>query len=344
MSTIYTTHPRYIEHTRAGHPEHAGRMKAVWQQLDEIGLSAQMQKIVPQPISNDLILTLHTPDYLNTLQWIASSGRDMVHLDPDTYATSTSFEIARLAAGGVTAAIDAVLTGEADNGLAAIRPPGHHAMPDHGMGFCLLGNIALGARHAQQVHPIERVLIVDYDVHHGNGTQAMFDSDDSVLFISTHQYPFYPGTGALRQTGTGAGKGYTINIPLSAGHGDKSYAAIYQEIIWPAAERFQPQLILVSAGFDAHWDDPLASMRLSLDGYNYITRELVKMANQLCDGKIVFVMEGGYNLGVLAHGVENIAHTLLRDGRESDPLGSFLGRGEPDIRPLINQLKQIHEL
>lgn len=344
MTTVYATHSRYTEHNRPGHPEHAGRIRAIWERLDAIGLSSQMRSILPQAISNDLILTLHTSGYLNTLQWVASSGRDLVHLDPDTYATPTSIEVARLAVGGVTAAVDAVLTSEADNGLAAVRPPGHHAMPDHGMGFCLLGNIALGARHAQITHGIERVLIVDYDVHHGNGTQAMFDSDASVLFISTHQYPFYPGTGALNQIGAGPGQGKTINIPLTAGHGDESYAALYQEIIWPAAERFQPQLILVSAGFDAHWDDPLASMRLSLSGYDHITKELIAMAQQLCDGKIVFGLEGGYNLNTLAHGVENIAHALLADGEMSDPFGPFGGQEEPDVRPLIKQLKYIHGL
>ena len=344
MTTVYTTHARYDEHDFPGHPEHAGRIRAVWNYLAEAGITAQLQAVTAQPVSTELITTVHTHDYLGILQRIAASNQRHVRLDADTYASSTSYEIARLAAGGVVDAVDAVLSGQADNGLAAVRPPGHHAMPDHGMGFCLLGNIAIAARHAQKVYNIERVLIVDYDVHHGNGTQAMFYNDPSVMFISTHQSPFYPMTGWLEETGQSAGKGCTLNIPLNAGHGDACYAAIYQEIIWPAAERFQPQLILVSAGFDAHWDDPLAGMRLSLTGYTHITRELIQMARQFCDGKIVFVMEGGYNLDILSRGMANIAYALLGSDKVDDPFGAVQERSEAEYQALIAQIKRLHKL
>ncbi|MCZ2097313.1 MAG: histone deacetylase [Anaerolineae bacterium] len=343
MTTVYTTHPRYADHDLPGHAEHAGRIRAVWQRLDESGVLARMQTVEASDIDTDLILTVHTPEYLDVLQRVSVMGRTML-LDADTYAGPESLEIARLAAGGAVVAVDAVLAGRARNGLAAIRPPGHHAMPDHGMGFCLLGNIAITARFAQRQHGIERVLIVDFDVHHGNGTEAMFYDDPSVLFISTHQYPLYPGTGAATDTGSGEGMGCTINLPMPAGCGDASYAAVFEQVVWRAAERFAPQLILVSAGFDAHWSDPLARMDLTLTGYARLTHELIRMAERLCGGKIVFVLEGGYNLDALGFGVTNVARLLLGD-EPVDTLGpSPRRRAEPDITPLLTLVKKLHKL
>jgi acetoin utilization deacetylase AcuC-like enzyme len=345
VTTAYTTHSRFTEHDLPGHPEHAGRIRAVWRQLEEAGLTERMKSLEVQPVEQDLLLSVHTAQYLDILEWIQETQQHTVHLDADTYACPTSYEIARLAVGAVNGAINEVLSGRANNGLAVVRPPGHHAMPNHGMGFCLLGNIAIGARYAQREHNLTRVMIVDFDVHHGNGTEAMFYDDDTALFISTHQSPFYPGTGAIGDIGTGRGSGYTINIPLRAGHGDGSYARLYEHIIWPAARRFQPELILVSAGFDAHWTDPLAQMRLSLTGYAHLTRELGTMAQELCEGKIVFVMEGGYHLDALSHGVRNIAHALLGDTDISDPLGPPKDRQqEPEVGRLIEQLRDIHNL
>ncbi len=343
MTTAYITHPRYIEHHLAGHPEHAGRIRAVWAELDKAGLSTRMHKLEAPPIGDEWILSVHTAKYLALLHWIEQNPpKGVHHLDPDTYAGPTAFEIAKLSAGGVVQAVDEVLSGRANNALAAVRPPGHHAMPEHAMGFCLLGNVPIATRYAQKQFGIERVMIVDFDVHHGNGTEAMLYDDPTTLFISTHQYPFYPGTGALTDTGSGKGTGYTINVPLAAGHGDNSYAALYEQIIWPAAERFKPELIIVSAGFDAHWLDPIAGMRLSLAGYAYLTRELIKMAEKYCDGKIVFAMEGGYNLDALSHGMVNIGHALLGENSVSDPLGPPRDSSEPDVKSLISQLKQIH--
>jgi acetoin utilization deacetylase AcuC-like enzyme len=344
MTTAYVTHTRYPEHDLPQHPEHAGRIRAVWRRMEESGLLSHLLQITPDEVSHDLLRTVHSQKYLDALLKVHEMRlKQTTHLDPDTYFSPNSYEIARLSAGGVVRAIEAVLTGKADNALAAVRPPGHHAMPDYAMGFCIFGNIAVGARYAQQIHKIGRVMIVDYDVHHGNGTQAMFYDDPSVLFISTHQYPFYPGTGGLNEIGEGAGKGYTINVPLSGGHGDSNYAQIFEKIVWGAAERFQPQLILVSAGFDAHFGDPLAQMRLSLTGYAHLTRELIDMAKQYCDGKIVFVMEGGYNLEVLSNGVLNIAHALLGSPDVSDPLGSNT-KPEPEITALIESLQKLHDL
>jgi acetoin utilization deacetylase AcuC-like enzyme len=306
------------------------------------GLSTRLKAVMPEAVTPEMIRAVHTQHYMDILQWISGANQRNIRLDADTYADSGSYEIARLSAGGVVRAVDEVLSGKADNGLAAVRPPGHHAMPDHAMGFCILSNVAIAARYAQSVYGIERVMVVDYDVHHGNGTEAAFYDDSSVLFISTHQYPFYPGTGSIEETGAGKGVGCTINIPLSAGHGDHNYSIIFRDVIWPAAERYQPQLILVSAGFDAHWNDPLAMMALSLKGYDHLARELIKMAQKFCGGKIVFALEGGYNLEALGHGVRNIACALLEDSTISDPLGLADNLREPEIKPLIDRLRKIH--
>ncbi|MBE0691253.1 MAG: histone deacetylase [Anaerolineae bacterium] len=350
MTTLYATHPRYTEHDLESHPEHAGRIRAIWRALDDSGLSQRMQRAVPEPVTDAQILYAHTPDYLDLLRKSATLTHT-VRFDPDTYCNPTSFEIARLSAGGVVSAVDAVLRGDAANGLAAVRPPGHHAVPGRAMGFCLLGNVAIGARQAQRVHGVERVLIVDIDVHHGNGTEAIFYDDPSVLFVSTHQSvsafgtPFYPGTGAIGDTGVGGGVGATINIPLPPGHGDDSYAALFDRVIAPAARRFKPEFMLVSVGFDAHWVDPLAGMRLSLAGYAHLSRALKDLAHELCGGRIVFVVEGGYNLDALSNGVANVARILLDDPEIVDPLGPpDDGLREPDIEPLIAQLRELHEL
>jgi acetoin utilization deacetylase AcuC-like enzyme len=343
MTTICATHPRYTEHDLPGHPENAERIRAVWRGLDESGLSTRMLALQPEALDPDVALTVHAADYLDLLRRI-SAAPQITHLDPDTYAGPDALTIALLSAGGAVGAVDAVLNGAATNGLAAIRPPGHHAMPDHGMGFCLLGNVAIATRCAQTRYGIERILIVDYDVHHGNGTEAMFYDDPSVLYVSTHQYPFYPGTGAANDIGAGRGEGYTINVPLPAGSGDANYATVFDRIIWPAAERFDPQLILVSAGFDAYWADPLAAMRLTLNGYSHLAGEVILMAQRFCGGKVVFMLEGGYNMDALRYGVSNVARLLLGDPPD-DPVGAApRPRPEPDIAALLTRLQQLHGL
>jgi acetoin utilization deacetylase AcuC-like enzyme len=237
----------------------------------------------------------------------------------------------------------AVIDGRVNNAFALVRPPGHHAMPGHGMGFCLFGNVAVAAQAARQDRGLERVLIVDFDVHHGNGTQAMFEEDPAVCFISTHQYPYYPGTGAAREVGRGAGQGTVVNIPLSPGAGDRVFQQVYQQVVIPVARRFAPDLVLVSAGFDAHWDDPLAGLGLSLGGYAWITRTLVELAAELCGGRIVFTLEGGYHLEVLSHAVLNSFHALLGEAVVEDPLGPSHG-SEPDVAEYIVALRRLHGL
>ncbi len=343
MTTVYATHSRCVDHDLPGHPENASRIRAVWDGLEEDGLTARMQRLDVHALDVDLALAVHTDDYLDVLRRI-SAGHRIIHLDPDTYAGPEAMTIALLSAGGVVGAVDAVLSGLATNGFAATRPPGHHAMADHGMGFCLLGNVAIAARHAQRRFGLERIMIVDYDVHHGNGTEAMFYDDQSVLYISTHQYPFYPGTGAAGDVGTGRGEGYTLNIPLPGGCGDASYATAFQQLVWPAAERFQPQLILVSVGFDAYWADPLAAMRLTMNGYSHLAAQVIRMAQRFCAGHVVFALEGGYHRDALRYGAGNLARLLLGDPPIDPPGARPAPLPEPDITGLMSRLRQLHGL
>jgi acetoin utilization deacetylase AcuC-like enzyme len=341
-STAYATHLDYRLHTLERHPENAGRIERIWEVFRSAGVLDHLLVLQPQPASVEQLTRVHTARHVELIR--QASGEGPVLLDPDTYVMPVSYEVARLAAGGVIAAVDAVLGGRADNALAVVRPPGHHATPARAMGFCLFNNVAVAARHAQAVYPaVKKVLIVDYDVHHGNGTQDAFYADPSVLYISTHQYPFYPGTGALTDIGEGDGRGTTINIPLRAGTGNASFTQLYEKVVWPAVCRFQPDLILVSAGFDAHWADPLAMLQLDLKGYTHLTRELIRMAHEVCHGRIVFVLEGGYNLEALSYGVLNIAYALLGKDEIADPLG---GSDMPTlpVDQLVDQLITLHQL
>ena len=342
MTTAYFSDKRYIEHDFPRHPEHAGRIEAVWKQLNQFIQSKMLLSVPATPASDEQILAIHSLNHLNRLVNVSMQDR-RVRLDQDTYALPVSLEIARLSAGAIINAVDAVFTGQAGNAIAIVRPPGHHATPSHAMGFCLLNNVSIGARHALNQHNLDRVLILDYDVHHGNGTQDAFYADASVLFTSIHQSPFYPGTGELTETGAGEGRGFNLNVPVAAGHGDASYRMIFENLIVPAAERFAPDLILISAGFDAHWVDPLAGMRLSLNGYDWLARQCILLAEQLCDGKIIFVMEGGYDLDALAHGWRNIASALLNIDDISDPYGEApSAKSSREILPLLDHARHLH--
>jgi acetoin utilization deacetylase AcuC-like enzyme len=342
MITAFVTDARFAAHTMDGHPEYAARLTMIQATLEQQGVLDRLAQVEAEPVPEAFLHTVHTGDYLRLLEK-TSRMASAAMLGLDTYVTPQSYEIARLAVGGVLNVVDAVMSGDADNGLAAIRPPGHHATPSRGMGFCLLNNIALAARHAQQAYPIERVLIVDYDVHHGNGTQEIFYDDPTVLYISTHQSPLYPGTGPIHEVGEGAGHGFTINAALPPGVGDLGYARVFDQIVIPAARRYQPELILVSGGYDAHWADPLANMMLSLAGYTHMDRALLALAGELCDGRIVFVLEGGYNLQVLGNAWANVARVLLGDDAIEDVVGPA-ERTEPSIELTLDRLKQIHNL
>jgi acetoin utilization deacetylase AcuC-like enzyme len=341
MTTASIYHPLYLEHRLRGHPESPERLERVMEMLERHRMFERLVALEPTPATEAEIELVHSSAHRLHVQQVAARGGG--HLDPDTYVNDCSYETALLAAGGVNTAARAILGGEIDNAFCLVRPPGHHATPDRGMGFCLFNNVAIAARVAQAEGGLERVMIVDFDVHHGNGTQDAFFDDSSVLYFSTHQYPHYPGTGHWREIGQHPGDGTTVNVPLPAGVGDDGYKAVFLSLLWPIAERFRPQLILVSAGFDAHWSDPLASLRLSLTGYAKLVRELCRMAQELCDGRIVFALEGGYHLDVLAYSVLNTFYALLNDDQVVDPIGPSPVNERP-IEEFIEGLCQFHQL
>ncbi len=314
MATGLVTHPTYREHvTGPTHPEAPERLKAIEAHLERTGLRDQLVAIPPQPAAEKWLLTAHAPAYLKALRESVPAD-NLRFLDPDTALSPASYGAARLAAGGLLCAVDAVMTGTVRNAFCAVRPPGHHALSDRAMGFCLLNNVAIAARYVQQRHGLARVLIVDWDVHHGNGTQEIFYDDPTVLYFSTHQYPYYPGTGAAEERGRGRGEGATVNCPMPAGGGDGEYVEVFEEVLVPAATAFRPDFILVSAGFDAHRDDPLAGMRLTEAGYARLTEIVTRLAAEICRGRVVSALEGGYHLAALSRSVEAHLRGLLAAG------------------------------
>lgn len=292
-SIIY--HPDYLKHETGSHPERKERLIAIMQLIEETGID--LHKIKPEPASIEQIRYVHDPGYIEKVK--EYSERE-IPLDPDTVVCRDSYHAALLAAGGMIRAVDVAM--DDDNAFALVRPPGHHALPDRGMGFCLFNNIAIGAGHALRMG-CERVLIVDWDVHHGNGTQHIFYDDPSVFYFSVHQYPHYPGTGSSGETGTGAGKDYTLNVPLLQGSGDKEYIDAFENILMPAALRFDPDIVLVSAGFDAHADDPLSGTLVTTGGFKKMASLVSSISDQCCGGRLALALEGGYDLHALSHSV-----------------------------------------
>lgn len=342
MNFYYATHHDFERHYLSGytHPERPERIRAVWEQM--AGLRERFVCLQPERAPINALEAVHNEEHLNTLAWIASQDNAVMY-DHDTYALPESYDIARLGAGAVMAVVDGVTQDEAGAGLVAVRPPGHHATAERAMGFCLLNNIAIGAQHALTYDKVNRVAIVDYDVHHGNGTQDIFYHRGDVGFISMHQAPFYPGTGALDEMGAGTGDGATMNIPLPAGVGDVGYEAVFTSLVIPYLERFAPDVVLVSAGFDGHWRDPLAMMRLSLMGYATITRHLIEVAKRLCEGRIVFVLEGGYDALAVGCGMANVGRLLLADEALEDPYGEP-GEEETPVEGVIEAVRKRHGL
>lgn len=311
--------------------------------LEQNAVLADLTPIQPQRATMEQVARVHGRELIDRVQRASAMGGGF--LGADTYTTPESYEEAMLAAGSCCAAVDYLMSGQAGNGLAVVRPPGHHAESNRTGGFCLFNNVALAARQAQVVHGVPRVAIVDFDVHHGNGTQQIFYDDETVLFISTHLHGpmFYPGTGALTETGHGRGRGYTLNVPLPPRVGDTGYEQIFAQILAPRLAAFQPDLILVSAGFDAHWADPLASGGLSLSGYATLCRYLLEMAAAYCHGRVLFVLEGGYLLDALAYGVLNLVYTLRGRDKLYDPLGP-MPQPETPVTNILPRLRAVHLL
>lgn len=339
MSTAYVFDPLYLEHDAPHHPENRRRLEHV---LDHLRQTDMLQRLVALPARDatvDELAFIHDREYIARVE--ATSASSGVWFDADTYATPRSYATAVRAAGGMLNATEAVLAGQVDNAFALVRPPGHHALANRAMGFCLFNNVAIAAAFA--LGRVARVMIVDIDLHHGNGTQDSFYEDPRVLYVSMHQSPFYPGTGHWRETGRGAGVGFTVNVPLGAGTGDAGYDRVMAEIVTPTARRFRPELILVSAGYDAHWLDPIGSMLLSVSGYAAMTRRLVTLADELCAGRIVLGLEGGYDLQALAACVAATFAVLLGDEHIADPLGGA-PRTERPVDVVIDAVQQAHSL
>lgn len=306
MTTLLYTHPVCLEHdTGYGHPECAARLTAILNALKTPPFAALEWRDAPLATTEQLA-RIHSPAHVErTLSRVPKQGYHAI--DGDTIISPQSGQAALRAAGAVCAAVDAILQGEADNAFCAVRPPGHHAEPNQAMGFCLFGNAAIGAAHARAAHGLERVAAIDFDVHHGNGTQAAFERDPAYLYISTHQAHIYPGTGRRDERGVGN----IVNIPLLANSGSADLRHVWREDIEPALQRFQPQLILISAGFDAHYMDPLAELNFSEDDYAWLTRQILGVAAESCQGRVVSVLEGGYNLPALAASVAAHVKALM---------------------------------
>ncbi|MBN1219920.1 MAG: histone deacetylase [Anaerolineae bacterium] len=341
MPTGYVFDEIFTRHNFPGHPENASRLMAVMSYLDENGILSELTLVPSRPATREELESCHRGGYIDFVEEVSRTGGGM--LDPDTYTNQFSYEAALCAAGGLIDLTAAVVSGHLDNGFALVRPPGHHATPERAMGFCLFGNVAIAARSACRAMGLKRVAIVDFDVHHGNGTQAILNDDPAVLFISTHQYPFYPGTGDLTETGIDEAKGTKVNIPLRAKTGDEGFKHLFHEVVFPILRRFKPELMLVSIGFDCHWKDPLANIELSLTGYHWLCQSLSDLAAELCKGRIVFTLEGGYDLEVLAPGVGNVFRVLLGDPDFHDDLGESFW-AEADVSRLVSDLKRIHDL
>lgn len=297
--------PIYLKHDMGVyHPESPQRLEVIYEMIDELRHEMNLSEIPVRDALLEEIATNHDSRYVKNIA--ETAGSESTYLDPDTSACAHSWDAARIAVGGLFNLIDAVFEGSVRNGFALIRPPGHHAEARRAMGFCFFNNVALAARYAMNRHGIERVAIVDWDLHHGNGTQNSFYSDPRVLFLSIHQYPHYPGTGGIREVGHGPGEGFTVNVPLVAGAGDYEYMAVFHNLVVPILEAYHPQLILVSAGFDAHHRDPLGGMSLTEAGYEGMMKVLMHLAGTLCDERLILTLEGGYSLEALRNSVERI--------------------------------------
>lgn len=329
----------YLRHDMGSyHPECPQRLEVIYSMLDELGPFLNLMDIPIRHALTDEITANHDPRYVTLIA--ATAGREDTFLDPDTSACAHSWDAAAQAVGGLFNLVDSVVEGTVRNGFALVRPPGHHAERRRAMGFCFFNNVALAAHYAIRQHGMQRVAIVDWDLHHGNGTQNSFYEDPQVLFLSVHQYPHYPGTGGVREVGHGAGEGYTVNVPLSSGAGDLEYLAVFHNVVAPIIEAYKPELILVSAGFDAHRSDPLGGMSVTEDGYEHMVQILMHLAAEYCRDKLVLTLEGGYNLNALRDSVSRLLTNLSSydPGKEAVPTQPVLDTFPPSF---TNRLKDV---
>lgn len=317
MSTAIFRDNLYLLHNPGfDHVERQERLKVVYDQLDNPDIARQFIFPKAKPASFEILNLNHSKAHIERIA--QTSGRTFDALDQDTITSPKSYDAACLAAGAVVEGTRMVVAGEVDNCFALVRPPGHHAEYDQALGFCLFNNIAIAARYALEKLGLKRVMIIDWDLHHGNGTQHSFADTDEVLYFSTHQFPYYPGTGALAETGQGKGEGYTVNVPLGAGLCDEHYARIFNEILAPIVRQYKPELILVSAGYDTALNDPLGGMNITKDGFAYMTKKVLELADEVCNGRLLLTLEGGYDLqslvnGVLVGLVELLGRSTIKD-------------------------------
>lgn len=303
-------HADYLKHdTGAGHPERPERLEAIHDHLRKTSLQEDLLVLEPRYAEVSWLEKAHAPEHVANVQSRCEQGISYME-DFETMICPRSFDIARLAVGATFEAVDAVMHQKADAVFCAVRPPGHHAEYDRAMGFCLFSNVVITARYIQETYGLERIAIIDWDVHHGNGTQHILENDPTVFYFSIHQYPHYPGTGRAEEKGIGSGEGYTLNVPVHAGMGDDTYIRAFDRQLLPAMDRFKPEFVLISAGFDAHIDDPLSATRVTEAGFAEMTRRVISIARDHAGGRLVSVLEGGYDLGALSRSVETHLRTL----------------------------------
>lgn len=301
---------RYLQHSAGlAHPESPQRLASIYEMLENPAISWKFTEIKPREATHDEIAYIHSPAYIDSIA--CTAGKSHVILDPDTSTCAETYDIAKLAVGGVLNAIDRVMDGTVNNAFAFVRPPGHHAGMTNSAGFCIFNNVAIGAMHAILKHGLKKILIVDWDLHHGNGTQKIFYNDRRVLYFSTHQYPFYPGTGGIQEIGEGQALGYTINAPLRRGANDSAFVAAFRQILEPVALAYKPELILLSAGFDTYYKDPLGGMRVTPEGFAAMARILLDIADKCCQGRLVAVLEGGYHVEGITKTAKAVLHEML---------------------------------
>jgi len=338
FATAVVRHDIYKEHlANYPHVESPQRLQVIYDMLDGEDMAERVLTVSPRPATDEELAWIHSPSHVKRVA--ATEGKPYASLDPDTQTTPHSYEAARLAAGGLFSLIDKIFDGTVQNGFAFVRPPGHHAEKDRAMGFCLFNNVALAARYAMHSHSAERVLIVDWDLHHGNATQNSFYEDPTVLYFSTHQFPHYPGSGNLTQVGRGAGEGFTVNVPLRPGHGDVEFYQIFEKTLAPIAGVFRPDLILVSAGFDTYVDDPLGGMRVTPKGYAALTRILMALADGCCAKRLAMTLEGGYHLAGLRESAEAVMRELAGESILTEDDLTSLAQGA--ACPIIDDVMRV---
>ena len=343
MSVGLVYNPIYLEHDTGDHPENANRLTSIVRTLEQTNALERTVPIPDRPATVEELAKVHSKTYISQVESLAQSGGGWI--DGDTVVCPASYDVALFAAGGLLNAVDEVMAGNVSSAFALVRPPGHHATRTEGAGFCLFNNIAVATMHAMDTFGLERVLIADFDVHHGNGTQDTFYRDPRVLYFSTHQYPFYPGTGRIEETGEAEGEGTTVNVPLPAWCGDDEYLRAFEHVLAPVARRFQPQLIMVSAGYDAHWGDRLALMQVSVAGYAEMARMLKQLADELCQGRLVFTLEGGYLYEALASSICATIDILNGRADIADPLGKpSSARTAPPVDAILQVIRDLHRL